>query len=244
MKITVIGHWGAYPEKDEATSCYLLEHASYKLLIDCGSGSLSQLQHFCKLEELDAVILSHYHHDHIADVGPLQYSRMIAKQLNKTNKDLIIYGHAYDQAQFQKLAKPPYVKSTIFNEKSNLKIGPFSVSFFETNHKARCFAMRFEVDGKSLVYSADSSYMESFETFAKSADIFICESSFYAHQNAKPSGHMNSKEAGTIALNANVDTLVLSHLPHFGDHQKLISESMSIFNGEVLLAKKGLVLQL
>lgn len=25
MKFTVIGYWGAYPEKESATSCYVLE---------------------------------------------------------------------------------------------------------------------------------------------------------------------------------------------------------------------------
>ncbi|MCX8046397.1 MAG: MBL fold metallo-hydrolase, partial [Anoxybacillus gonensis] len=43
MKVTVIGYWGAFPKKNEATSCYLFEHDGFRLLVDCGSGALAQL---------------------------------------------------------------------------------------------------------------------------------------------------------------------------------------------------------
>jgi ribonuclease BN (tRNA processing enzyme) len=241
MKLSIIGHWGAYPKAGEATSCYLLEHDGYNLLIDCGSGALSQLQHYCSLTELDAVIISHYHHDHISDIGPLQYSRLIDFDLKKTDKPLTIYGHPYDQSEFQKLAKPPHVLSFIYNEEHQSSIGPFKVTYMETDHKAPCYAMRFEVEGKSLVYTADSSYKEEFANFAKNADIILCEASFYAGQDGKPYGHMNSIEAATIAQDASVKKLILTHLPHFGDNSQLVEEAKSVFGGEVILAKKGLI---
>ncbi|WNF35903.1 MBL fold metallo-hydrolase [Bacillaceae bacterium IKA-2] len=244
MKLTVIGQWGAYPEKNEATSCYLLEHDGFKLLIDCGSGALSQLQNFCSLAELNAVIISHYHHDHWADIGPLQYSRLVDRQLKNTDKPLAIYGHPYEQAEFQKLAKPPHVLSFIYNESDYSSIGPFRITFLETDHPAKCFAMRFEIAGKVIVYTADSSYKPDFSIFAKDADILISETSFYADQDAKQYGHMTSLEAATIAKQANVQTLILTHLPHFGDHQQLIKEAKSIFAGEVALARKGLTYEL
>ncbi|OIJ10250.1 hypothetical protein BKP35_14215 [Anaerobacillus arseniciselenatis] len=244
MKLTVVGQWGAYPEANEATSCYLLEHEGFTLLVDCGSGALSQLQNYCSLAEIDAVIISHYHHDHIADIGCLQYSRLIDQQLKKTEQSLHIYGHPYDQAEFQKLAKPPHVLSFIYNENNYSSVGPFRITFMETDHKVKCFAMRFEVGGKVLVYTADSSYMKEFHQFAKDADVFICETSFYSGQDGKPYGHMNSIDAATIAKEANVKTLMLTHLPHFGDQKQLVDEARSIFTGEVLLASKGLKIDL
>ncbi|RXI98388.1 MBL fold metallo-hydrolase [Anaerobacillus alkaliphilus] len=240
MKLTVIGHWGAYPEAGDATSCYLLEHDNFKLLIDCGSGALSQLQNFCSLHEIDALIISHYHHDHIADIGPLQYSRLIDRDIDKTAKPLMVYGHPYDQEEFQKLAYPPHVLSYIYNEEHESKIGPFTIRYLETQHKAKCFAMRIELNGKSIVYTADSSYMETFNEFANEADLFICETSFYAHQDGKPYGHMNSIEAATIANDARVQKLVLTHLPHFGDPEQLVKEAKSLYKGDTILAKKGL----
>ncbi|PRS39145.1 hypothetical protein C6W19_10090, partial [Bacillus sp. RJGP41] len=43
-------------------------------VLDCGSGVLSQLQNHMKPEDLGAVVLSHYHPDHVADIGVLQHA--------------------------------------------------------------------------------------------------------------------------------------------------------------------------
>ncbi len=69
MKVTVIGCCGGFPAANEATSGYLFQSGGYSLLVDCGSAVLSKLFAYVPAEELDAVILSHYHHDHIADIG-------------------------------------------------------------------------------------------------------------------------------------------------------------------------------
>ena len=82
MKITVIGFWGGYPAKNEASSGYLLEYGDYRILLDCGSGVLSELQNHMRPEELHAVVLSHYHPDHIADVGVLQHALLIQQLLS------------------------------------------------------------------------------------------------------------------------------------------------------------------
>ncbi len=50
--------------------------------MDCGSAVLSQLQTYITPEELDAVILSHYHADHMADIGVLQHALLIGKYVN------------------------------------------------------------------------------------------------------------------------------------------------------------------
>ena len=46
MKMTVVGFWGGFPEAGEATSGYLFEHDGFRLLVDCGSGVLAQLQKY------------------------------------------------------------------------------------------------------------------------------------------------------------------------------------------------------
>ena len=77
IKITTIGWWGAYPSANDATSGYLLQSGNLNVLIDCGSGVLARLQNYIDLERLDAVVLSHYHWDHIADIGCLQYASRV-----------------------------------------------------------------------------------------------------------------------------------------------------------------------
>jgi len=64
MKLTVLGASGAFPAPGTATSGYLLEIDGHHILIDCGSGVLSRLQEHIRLDQLEAIILTHLHSDH------------------------------------------------------------------------------------------------------------------------------------------------------------------------------------
>jgi len=74
MKLTVLGCCGPYPAAGGACSGYLLEEDGYRVLIDCGNGVLSRLQQHLKSWELEAVLLSHLHFDHTADLMVLRYA--------------------------------------------------------------------------------------------------------------------------------------------------------------------------
>ncbi|TYR78979.1 MBL fold metallo-hydrolase [Priestia megaterium] len=239
MKVTVVGFWGGYPAVGEATSSYLIEHDDFKLLVDCGSGSLAQLQRYVKPEEVDAIILSHYHHDHIADIGVFQYARLIQSHLGNSVRELPIYGHTYDEQVFSKLTHPSITKGVGYDPEKPLEIGPFTIEFLKTKHPVTCFAMRIRVEDEAVVYTADSSYIEEFVSFSKNADLLICECNFYSHQDGSGAGHMTSIEAGKLAQKAQVNQLMLTHLPHYGDHNQLIEEAKQEFLGSVVLAKTG-----
>lgn len=239
--MTVVGFWGGFPEVGEATSGYLFEHDGFRLLVDCGSGVLAQLQNYILPADLDAVLLSHYHHDHVADIGVLQYARLIASLIKGELPQLPIYGHTFDQAAFASLTHEPYTKGFAYNPEEELQIGPFSISFLKTVHPVPCFAMRIAAGGKTVVYTADSSYIEGFVPFTEKADVFICECNMYANQDGSKAGHMNSIEAGEIARDANVGELLLTHLPHTGNPSQLVEEAKQIFNGRVVLAHSGYV---
>ena len=241
MKLTVIGSWGGYPKVNEASSGYLLEHQNFKLLVDCGSGVLAKLQQYIEPNELDAVIISHYHPDHIADIGVLQHAIHIQNIITNSQKKLSIYGHPYDQEGFRKLTFQEATIGVPYDKDQALKIGPFTITFLETIHPVPCFAFRIEADQEVFVYTADSAYRKEFIEFAKDADLLLCECNFYEDMDGKNAGHMNSKEAGTIAEKANVKELMLTHLPHFGNVDKLVDEARKYYHGRVQIAKLGLV---
>jgi ribonuclease BN (tRNA processing enzyme) len=245
MKATVIGHWGGYPKKQEASSGYLLEHDGFKLLVDCGSGVLSHLPEDVQPEQLDAVVLSHYHADHIADIGVLQHACIIQKHLGNVPKlPLPIYGHTKQVQEFQKLTYKDLTKGIPYNENEPVIVGPFTITFCETIHPVPCYAMRIEAAGKVLVYTADTAYHPRLASFAKEADVLLCECNFYAGMNGAKAGHMTSTDAGRMAREAQVKQLVLTHLPHFGDIQQLLKEAGSIYEGPIMLAEKGLTIQM
>ena len=103
MKLTVIGSWSGYPKANEASSGYLLQHEDYHLLLDCGSGVLSKLQNILAPEQLNGVFITHYHADHIADIGVLQHARLITGLLGKKMDCLPIYAHDLDKFEFSSL---------------------------------------------------------------------------------------------------------------------------------------------
>ena len=75
MKLTVVGCSGSFPGPDSPASCYLLEHDGYSILLDLGNGAIGPLANYIDIDEVNAVLLSHLHIDHCADVGPLYVSR-------------------------------------------------------------------------------------------------------------------------------------------------------------------------
>ncbi|WP_430787769.1 MBL fold metallo-hydrolase [Virgibacillus flavescens] len=240
MKCTVIGFWGGYPAEGGATSAYLLEKDDFSLLIDVGSGALSTVQKYKHVMEIDAVVLSHYHHDHIADIGVLQYAWLVHSYLREEKEILPIYGHKENKDKFETLTHQ-CTEGISYDPGKELHVGPFVITFLKTNHPVPCYGMRITDGEDVIVYTADTSYKEEWNDFAKEADLLITDCNFYESQDGSAAGHMNSKEGATIASRANVGELMLSHLPQYGDRNDLVLEAQKYFTGKIELAETGRV---
>ncbi|KRF04864.1 hypothetical protein ASG89_21445 [Paenibacillus sp. Soil766] len=240
MKIRVIGRWGAYPKRGEATAGFLVEVGNHKILLDCGSGVLSVLQNVIELRELTAVFVSHNHFDHMADLGSLQYACLIDMDLKQRELplQLLIAKESKDDWTI------PLMKGTTEHEVNHNTVisleDGLTLTFFRTDHDVYCLGVKVSYEGKNLVYTADTRYDETLIPYLKDADLLITEASFYANFDAAQYGHMNSSEAGKLASKAGVKKLLVTHLPHFGDIQLLREEAALMFSGEVVLAEFGL----
>jgi ribonuclease BN (tRNA processing enzyme) len=246
VKLTVLGCLGAYPYQGQGTSSYLLESDGFHLLIDAGSTTLIKLEEILDPLELDAVILSHYHHDHIADLGVLQYYRQLYPVLTPT-PILPIYGHTDDEVHFNELTMPNVSEGRAYFEAEELKVGPFLITFMKTIHPVPCYAMRIveASTGKVLVFTGDSGYLESFIEFSKDADVFLADTYLF-EGNERHHAHFTSKEAGEIAKAANVKTLVLTHLPQHGSLDDLREQAQQAAGPQisVMLAAPNLVINI
>ncbi|SES70217.1 Ribonuclease BN, tRNA processing enzyme [Oceanobacillus limi] len=240
MKLTVIGFWGGFPAPGGATSSYLLEKDGFTLLIDAGSGSLSKLQHYKHVMDIDAVVLSHYHHDHIADIGVLQYAWLVQSYVTGMKEILPIYGHKEDPSGFESLTHE-CTEGIAYDPADTLTIGPFSITFLKTKHPVPCYGMRITDGEKVIVYTADTSYKDEWIPFSKEADLLITDCNFYADQDGAGAGHMTSHEGAKIAKNAGVKQLLLSHLPQYREPRDLVREARYYFDGEIQLAEEGLI---
>jgi len=238
MKITTIGWWGAYPNAGQATSGYLLESEGFSVLIDCGSGVLTQLQQYTTLQAIDAVVLSHYHADHVADIGCLQYAARILMDLGQRKQPLKIYGHAEDN-NFDGLNYLQYSSGIAFDARTTLQLGPLQFAFCRNIHPDPCYSMRVEEHGMAFVYISDTGYTADLVEFARQADLLLCEASLYDEYRGRIPGHLTAGETGRIAAAAGVQHLVLTHLPHFGNHGRLVEQARKKFSGPVELATTG-----
>lgn len=239
MELIVIGYWGGYPAENGATSAYMIKKDGFNLVIDMGSGALSKLQKYINVEQIDAVLLSHYHHDHVADIGVLQYARLVKSYITGETTVLPIYGHQEDETGFTSLTHD-YTKGIAYHPDHSLQIGPFTITFLRTIHPVPCFGMRITDGESSIVYTADTAFHDDWIPFATEADLLVTDCNFYAHQNGEAAGHMTSQEGAMIAEQAHVGELILSHLPQYGDPLQLIKEAEQIYQGKIRLASEGL----
>ncbi len=224
MKLTALGVWGGYPTRDAGTTSYLLQsEEGFNLLLDAGSRVVTELEHELSPNDLDAIILSHYHEDHIADLGALRQYR----QLQTVKPEVLpIYGHQENEYEFSKLSLENVSEGIAYDVENGTSVGPFDIQFLKTVHPVICYAMRIveRATGQVLVYTGDTGYFAELVDFSKDADILLADVYFFKDK-AKMPNHLSSVEAGKIAAQANVKKLILTHLPQVGDLQVLREEA-------------------
>ncbi|USS86374.1 MBL fold metallo-hydrolase [Fructilactobacillus cliffordii] len=246
MKLTVLGYYGGYPYQNTGTSGYLLQANGFNLLLDCGSGVLMELEDVLDPLRLDAVLLSHYHADHVADVGVLQYYWQLHSERYQ-HELLPIYGHVFDQAAFDGLDWPAATEKRAYDPETVNQIEPFEIKFLRTEHPVPAFAMRIKErdTGKVLVYTADSKIFPALTKFAHDADQLIADTNFFANQPGKI-WHMTTTQVGEMALKAHVHSLLISHLPQTADRNRLLQETTVASHNQlpVQLPHTGMVINI
>src|SRR5688572_11574876 len=68
LRVTVLGTCGSYPTAGGACSGYLVQSDTTTVWLEAGNGTLSNLQRFVPITEVDAAVISHAHHDHWNDL--------------------------------------------------------------------------------------------------------------------------------------------------------------------------------
>src|SRR5699024_3737575 len=232
VKLTIIGYWGGYPAANSASSAYLLEKDGSRLMLDFGSGTLAKLQEYLNVTDIDSVLVSHYHSDHIADIGVLQHAIYVENLLANTEKTITIYGHTENEYEFAKFDHD-FTKAVPYDPNEVLKMGPFFIRFLKTRHSVPCYGMRITDGNRPIVYTADSAYQAEWIKFSRAAHLLLADTNFYADQDGSEAGHMTSEEVASIAVQAEVKELILTHLPHYGDHEQLLTEAKKVFRGNI-----------
>ena len=245
MRLTIVGCSGSFPGPATTSSCYLVQADGFGLVIDLGNGSLGQLQRYCGLDGIDAVLLSHLHADHCMDLLPLY----VARTYDPAGRHPRLPVHAPSGAaahltQAYGRSDPPGLDACFdFVEwtAGTHEIGPFSVTVARVAHPVDTWGMRIEHDGSSITYSADTGPCDELVELSRGTDLALFESSFEAgRDDAAPRNlHMTGGQAGQQAEAAGASRLLLTHLPPWNDPQVSLDAGRSSFSGPVEVVTPG-----
>ncbi|MBI4683374.1 MAG: MBL fold metallo-hydrolase [Nitrospirae bacterium] len=241
MKLIVLGSGTCVPSLTRNAPGYYLEAEKSQILVDCGSGTLLQLEKAGKsYKHIDAVFITHRHPDHFADLMPL-IQALIATPEFRREKDLFIIAPRgfivyYEKAIASILGKPKDFTVTLIEIEDKLDFGPFHIFTEKTVHSSDSIAYRFEHKDQSVVFTGDADYDQGIVELSINAGLLIADCSFPDSEKTK--GHLSSKECGLIAKKAGVKKLLLSHLYPSGiSYDERLRECKAVFEGEVMLAE-------
>ena len=215
MRLRVLGSSGGYPAPGNPSTGFLLEHGGARLWLDAGSGTFAELQRTMDFTRVDALLLSHAHADHCADVYPLHVATR--------------YGVG-GGLRFP-LYSPPGARETLgallgpggaeqldeafdfhaVDAGEALEIHGFRFTFLRTDHPIHTLAIRAETAAGTLTYSADTGPGADLAGFARGSDLLVCEAN-YQDARMGPPFHLSARQAGETARRAGVRELALTHV--------------------------------
>lgn len=211
MQITVLGRYGTAPAKDGACSGYFVEYKDKKILIDCGNGIVSRLQHYCKIQELDFIILSHVHFDHMADLHLIKYALETKRYYGEKIERIKLF--LPEPAKDEEVYDESLFDITYIHDNMEIGIDDFIITFKKMVHIIDSYGLAIQNENIKFVYSGDTGYTDTLVDLAKDADILLCESTIVKKQEAFPiNHHLSVEEACRICQLANCKQLILTHL--------------------------------
>lgn len=233
MKLKILGTQSPYNTPGHNCPGFLIKDNNTNLMLDSGSGSHSLLDYPNDLKNL-SVILTHLHRDHYNDIYNLQYSSLVFHNQKRIEKPINIFLPATPQHIHDDILGEPdaFAQYQDINKFSNLKIGNMNISFCPTDHPRETYATKVKNGNRTIVYTSDTSFSakDRLVQFAKGADLLICEASLLKeHGFPEICSHLTAYQAGTIAKEANVKGLILTHFWPEEPTQKYVDEAKKVF---------------
>jgi ribonuclease BN (tRNA processing enzyme) len=242
VELTVLGCSGSYggPPFD-ACSGYLVRSGGTTVWVDCGNGTFPHLQQHTAVDDLSAVVLTHQHPDHCADIYGLHVMMRYGLQRGglpvfapeglEERLGAVVngWGDAFDWK--------------VIGDGDGVELGDLALHFSRTDHPPPTYAVELAGDGKRLVYTADTGPAWSVDAFEAGADLVLSEATYQEGHKSVP-WHLTAQEAGRAARDANASQLMLTHIWPLFDPALSVKEGSESFGAPVMLAKPHLVTRL
>ena len=240
----MLGSHGTWPLPGGATSGYLVRHEGFNMWVDMGSGTMAKIQEHLGLLDLDAVVVSHTHPDHLVDLYPLFYARSFHPD-RPEGLPLFVPPGAYERAGALISESGAADMKRVFDIRTvelggSFEIGPFRVLTAEMRHPVPTLGMRIEADGSVLAYSADTGPTEALVELARGADVLLAEATWPRDVEGLPPLHLSAAQAADHAARAEAGRLVLTHIWPTNDRSAAAEQASARFAGEVTVAEEGM----
>ncbi|MFI6323287.1 MBL fold metallo-hydrolase [Nonomuraea sp. NPDC050556] len=231
MKLTTLGGSGAWPTADRACSGYLVELEGFRVLIDPGYGTMPLVD----VETLDAVLVTHGHPDHCADLNPLLRARVWG---DTACPPLPVYAPPGALDAVLALDRPGAFTSGLvlhsMAPREPYRIGPFDLETWLLPHHRPNLGLRLSGGGKVLAYTGDTGPAPELWELARDADIYLAEATFPVEVPEENAGYLSSaRQAGRDAARAGVGSLLLTHLQPGVSEEESIAAAAEGFDGPV-----------
>ncbi|GAB2639588.1 MBL fold metallo-hydrolase [Nocardia goodfellowii] len=243
LVLTVLGSATPYPAVDNACSGYLVSHARTRLWLDAGTGTLARLQRHTRLDELDAIWISHLHADHCADLLTAYYGLRYADV--RLTAPLPLYGPPGIADRLASFLTNGPVRSPVeaafevheLRDGDEAHVGGLTVRAAAVEHGMPAFGARIETGGKALAYSGDTGPCAALTELATGCDLLLCEAD--GSPSEGPAVHCAPEDAGRTAAAAGVRQLVLTHVSRFLTPEDAVRRAGGHYRGPIAHAAPG-----
>lgn len=249
IEVTLLGTGSPIPDPDRAGPATLVRAGGQVFLVDCGRGVLQRAAAVgVGAAGLSALLLTHLHSDHIAELGDLLITSWVSNfapdppplqiigppgTAEVVDLTLAAFGRdiGYRIAHHDDLNAPPPVEVHEYTEGSVWDRDGVTIRVAPTDHRpvAPTIGFRIEFDGASVVLAGDSVPCSSLDELASGADAVVHTVIRKDILTQVPRQrvvdvcdyHSSVQEAAATASRAGVGTLIMTHyVPAIGAGQE------------------------
>ncbi|MDI2126570.1 MBL fold metallo-hydrolase [Yinghuangia seranimata] len=242
--LTVLGTCGAWPEAGRSASGFLLEYDGFRVVLDLGYATVPRLLEHRPGGDVDAVVVTHEHPDHCADLSALTRARYFA-DVRGPRIPLYCTPGVFSRVQAMEPTEDLNEVFDVHELPASYEVGPFRLDSALLPHYVPHAGVRLSAPGLTVMYSADAGPAPELAELAAGADLFIAGVTLQGTVEEHDEPYLlTTVDAGQWATRAGAKRLMLTHFWPGSDRKRWADDARTGFDGEVVIAEEGMVLTL
>ncbi|MDY5588970.1 MAG: MBL fold metallo-hydrolase [Arcanobacterium sp.] len=262
MKLTIIGCSGSMSGRNSAASSYLVQaigpdpelgglDRTWSITLDFGPGAMGQLLNYIDPAMIDAMVISHLHADHCADIVGMQVYRRWYPE--GALAQIPVFSPGDGARRTRGISDDPatetYESEFDFHQVAagdSVHIGPLHIEFFQALHTVPALGIRITGPAENgsgeqsvIAYTGDTDYCSTEVQAAQGADLLLSEAAFEQGRDMAQGIHMTGTRAGELARDAQAQQLLLTHLQPWTSAATNVKDAQAVFAGPVVAVRPG-----